>query len=99
MVDMPPLTAPNKPIHPMCWRALLLIEPHPSTSSKLWISGAKWQPPPEVPACTMLWLAALLTCLLGWEGVRHYQSAPVAVVRERHRRQYLHRFLRPPPQR
>ena len=72
---------------------------HPSTSSKLWLSGAKFEPAATMPTPALLWLAAFVTCWFGWHNGTRWVTAPVAVAREQSRRQYLHRFLRPPPAR
>lgn len=71
--------------------------PQPSTSSKLWMSDAQWQPSTVVPSSTLMWLAAFLSYLGCWHNVRRNDAAPVVVAREQWRQQYLNRFLRPPP--
>ena len=71
--------------------------PETSTSSKLWTDGAKWHPVSAVPSATLIWLAVFLSSLLCAEQVRRYVAAPGVIAREQRNRQYLHRFLRPPP--
>jgi hypothetical protein len=119
-VDMPPLTAPDRPLNPRVWRVMLLLacvlvfgfalhakvgvytagaHPDPSTASKLWMSDATWHMNTAAPTATLVWLAVLLSSLLRMYQVRRYVVAPAAIVQEQSNRQYLHRFLRPPPSR
>ena len=72
-------------------------QPDASTASKLWTNVVKWEPPPTIPSAGMTWLAVLLTVFLCTGQVCRFVAAPVAVPREQSSRQYLHRFLRPPP--
>lgn len=71
-------------------------QPHPSTSSKLWRDGAKFEPPQAAPI-GLLWLTVILSTLLAPTIVRPYQASPVVPSSERRRRQHVRRFLRPPP--
>jgi hypothetical protein len=73
--------------------------PDPSTASKLWMSDATWHLNPAAPPATLIWLAVLLSVLLGTHWVHRGVVAPIVSVREQQKRQYLHRFLRPPPTR
>jgi hypothetical protein len=71
--------------------------PDASTASKLWMDDAEWQVSPIAPIASMTWLAVFLFSLLTTLQVRRYVAAPAAIVHEQCNRQYLHRFLRPPP--
>jgi len=71
--------------------------PETSTSSKLWTEGTKWPPAPTIPSATLVWLAVFLSSLLSITQVGHYLAVSAAMSHEQRSRQYLHRFLRPPP--
>lgn len=74
-------------------------QPDPSTASKLWMSDATWHMNTAAPTAPLIWLAVLLSALLWTRQVRRCVAVPIVSVREQRRRQYLHRFLRPPPAR
>ena len=72
-------------------------QPQPSTSSKLWLSGLKTELPSTTSLTSLLWLAVFLVCLISWQFEPRYHAVCGTPARELRRRQYLQRFLRPPP--
>jgi hypothetical protein len=72
------------------------VQPHPSTSSKLWLSSSKLEML-TVPTLPLLVFAAFLTAFLWRAPVWHYRFVRENPAAESRRRQYLHRRLRPPP--
>jgi len=72
-------------------------QPRPSTSSKLWLTGAKIDLPSTTSLFPLFWLTAFLACLISWRSEPRYHAVSETVARELRRQQYLHRFLRPPP--
>jgi hypothetical protein len=71
-------------------------QPQPSTSSKLWANGVKFETPVTNSTPSVLWIAIFLAYLMcESQSSRHYVSS--VVVREQRLDHYLDRFLRPPP--
>jgi len=74
------------------------IQPQPSTSSKMWMNGTRFEVPDLTSSAVLLWLAVLSIPLFYRKSAGRFEAAPVALAREPSRReQYLRRFLRPPP--
>ena len=74
-------------------------QPQTSTSSKLWLTGLGTELPFTTSLLSLFWLATFLTGLISWRFEERYHALCGTVARELRRQQYLHRFLRPPPQR
>jgi hypothetical protein len=74
-------------------------QPHPTTSSKLWMNDVRLDGPTAAPSFVAMWLAMIVASLLLASPVGRLQAAPAVMVHELGCRQYLHRFLRPPPTR
>ena len=72
-------------------------QPQPSTSSKLWLTGLRTELPSATSLISLFWLATFLTSLISRRFEERYHALCGTVTRESRRRQYLHRFLRPPP--
>ncbi len=68
-----------------------------STSSKLWLSGEKHEPPPLSTGVTLSWFAAALVFFLHSQSERRYDAVCRAPAPASPSQLYLHRFLRPPP--
>lgn len=68
-----------------------------STSSKLWLNGGKLESDVAVFDSLVLWALALLLLLPSISSKQAYPLLRVAPVTVRSKKQYLARFLRPPP--